>query len=196
MIVASRAIEKRSFLNDLLVMDEPEARSRRQFLVRLLGWGGVVGVASSIPDAFAFRATEHETNLLAFTREEGAVLIDAVNLLFPHAGLGPEVYELALADIDARASESQDLQGQLKRLIADVSGGIEGPWQGVSEATRISKLTAVQESSGFWQLRNLTIESLYRNPRVWRLLGYEGSSIEYGGYINRGFDDIDWLDGS
>ena len=45
MIVASRLIEKRSFLNDLLVMDEPEARSRRQFLVRLLGWGGVVGVA-------------------------------------------------------------------------------------------------------------------------------------------------------
>ena len=88
MIVASRLIEKRSFLNDLLVMDEPEARSRRQFLVRLLGWGGVVGVASSIPDAFAFRATEHETKLLAFTREEGAVLIDAVNLLFPHAGLG------------------------------------------------------------------------------------------------------------
>ena len=88
MIVASRLIEKRSFLNDLLVMDEPEARSRRQFLVRLLGWGGVVGVASSISDAFAFRATEHETKLLAFTREEGAVLIDAVNLLFPHAGSG------------------------------------------------------------------------------------------------------------
>ena len=196
MIVASRLIEKRSFLNDLLVMDEREARSRRQFLVRLLGWGGVVGVASSIPDAFAFKATAHETKLVAFTHEEGAVLIDAVNLLFPHAELGSGVYEQALADIDARASQSQDLQGQLKQLIADVSGGLEGSWRGVSEATRISKLKAVQESSGFWQLRNITIESLYRNPEVWRLLGYEGSSIEYGGYINRGFDDIDWLEGS
>ena len=27
-------------------------------------------------------------------------------------------------------------------------------------------------------------------------VGIRGSSIEYGRYINRGFDDIDWLEGS
>jgi hypothetical protein len=26
------------------------------------------------------------------------------------------------------------------------------------------------------------------------LVGYGGSAIEQGGYINRGFDDIDWLE--
>jgi hypothetical protein len=34
---------------------------------------------------------------------------------------------------------------------------------------------------------------LYGNPRVAAFFGWEGSSVEHGGYINRGFDDIGWL---
>ena len=37
------------------------------------------------------------------------------------------------------------------------------------------------------------VVSLYNQPAVWAKLGYEGSSAEHGGYIHRGFDDIDWL---
>jgi hypothetical protein len=28
---------------------------------------------------------------------------------------------------------------------------------------------------------------------VYRFFGFEGSSVEHGGYIDRGFDDIGWL---
>jgi hypothetical protein len=28
---------------------------------------------------------------------------------------------------------------------------------------------------------------------VWRHFGYEGASAQHGGYINRGFDDLNWL---
>ncbi len=35
--------------------------------------------------------------------------------------------------------------------------------------------------------------SLYNQQEVWAILGYEGESASKGGYINRGFDDIDWL---
>ena len=31
------------------------------------------------------------------------------------------------------------------------------------------------------------------DPEVWSLLGYEGPSFEHGGYLRRGFDDLDWL---
>ena len=34
---------------------------------------------------------------------------------------------------------------------------------------------------------------LFNHPRLWELLDYPGSSVEYGGYVDRGFDDIDWL---
>jgi hypothetical protein len=29
---------------------------------------------------------------------------------------------------------------------------------------------------------------------VWAKLGYQGPSAELGGYINRGFNDQDWMD--
>jgi hypothetical protein len=28
---------------------------------------------------------------------------------------------------------------------------------------------------------------------VWPIFGYEGESYSKGGYIKRGFDDIDWI---
>jgi len=39
----------------------------------------------------------------------------------------------------------------------------------------------------------MTAEIVMRDPALWKTLGYQGSSIEHGGYLYRGFDDIDWL---
>lgn len=45
----------------------------------------------------------------------------------------------------------------------------------------------------FNYLHWLTAESVLRDPTLWKKIGYQGSAIEFGGYLNRGFDDIDWL---
>jgi len=37
------------------------------------------------------------------------------------------------------------------------------------------------------------VVSLYNQHDVWTKLGYEGPSWEKGGYLERGFNDIDWL---
>ena len=37
------------------------------------------------------------------------------------------------------------------------------------------------------------VVTLYSDPEVWELLGYEGPSYDKGGYVDRGFDDLDWL---
>ena len=37
------------------------------------------------------------------------------------------------------------------------------------------------------------VTGLYNQKEVWPLFGYEGESFSQGGYIDRGFDDIDWL---
>jgi hypothetical protein len=31
------------------------------------------------------------------------------------------------------------------------------------------------------------------DQRTWELVGYEGPSFGKGGYLERGFDDLDWL---
>ncbi len=42
-------------------------------------------------------------------------------------------------------------------------------------------------------LRTGFIFSFYGDPVVWKFLGYEGPSNDLGGYVNRGFGDIEWL---
>ena len=61
------------------------------------------------------------------------------------------------------------------------------------EEQRVALLRGIEQSDFFGKLRSDLIASLYNNPEVWPKFGYEGSSAEHGGYINRGFNDIDWL---
>ena len=42
-------------------------------------------------------------------------------------------------------------------------------------------------------LLGVAVVALYDDREVWELLGYEGPSFDQGGYLNRGFDDLDWL---
>ena len=68
-----------------------------------------------------------------------------------------------------------------------------GDWLKTPLSKQLELLKGLQGSELFAYLHTRTIESLYRNPQVWKLIGYEGSSVEQGGYLHRGFDDIDWL---
>ena len=38
-----------------------------------------------------------------------------------------------------------------------------------------------------------TMTPLYNQPELWTKFGYEGPSSAQGGYLHRGFNDIDWL---
>ena len=51
----------------------------------------------------------------------------------------------------------------------------------------------METSAPFQTVRGECVVGIYNNPDVWKVLGYEGPSAEQGGYINRGFSDIDWL---
>ena len=57
----------------------------------------------------------------------------------------------------------------------------------------VAILEAIQDSDFFQAVRGGMITGIYNNPEVWPIFGFEGESFSKGGYINRGFDDIDWL---
>ncbi len=49
------------------------------------------------------------------------------------------------------------------------------------------------ETTPFFQLvHGSLVTGLYNNPDIWPIFGYEGESASKGGYLYRGFDDIDW----
>ncbi len=61
------------------------------------------------------------------------------------------------------------------------------------EADRVGLLRGIEHTKFFRTLRSDLVVSLYNQPEIWPKFGYEGSSAEHGGYLARGFDDINWL---
>ena len=108
--------------------------------------------------------------------------------LFPFAALEPALY-VQVGERLLQANNAAIPEG-LARL-REISGNV--PWKEIDEAARVTVLSSLQGTPFFAALRATTIEVLYRSPEVFALVGYGGSAIEYGGYLNRGFDEIDWL---
>ncbi len=61
------------------------------------------------------------------------------------------------------------------------------------EEERVKLLEDMENSEFFQLIRKDLVVSLYNQKEAWPKFGYEGSSFEHGGYLHRGFDDIDWL---
>ncbi len=115
--------------------------------------------------------------------------------LFPHDGLPAAPYEEIATALISRASTDTTLAEILKAGVAELDAGSRTPWLRRGEAQQLAGIRRLLGGGFFRLMRSTTIEHLYRNREVWQLVGYEGSSVEYGGYIDRGFDDIDWLPG-
>ena len=42
-------------------------------------------------------------------------------------------------------------------------------------------------------MRAKTLGTLYASPIAYAYFGYEGEAFSKGGYLTRGFDELDWL---
>ena len=108
--------------------------------------------------------------------------------LFPYPGLQANLY-VQVGEHLLKANNPLIAAG-LQQLRTAVGNR---PWKQVDEMQRVAVLTQLQTSPFFAALRAGALEVLYRSPDMFALVGYGGSAIEQGGYINRGFADIDWL---
>ncbi|EWY39728.1 hypothetical protein N825_04200 [Skermanella stibiiresistens SB22] len=118
--------------------------------------------------------------------------------LYPHDRLGDIHYARAIEPYDAKAGADETL----KRLIEEGISGLNqaaqakhaSPYAAVAEeGDRVALLKSMEATPFFQKIRGDMVVAVYNQPEVWTKLGYEGSSAEHGGYIHRGFDDIDWL---
>ncbi len=111
--------------------------------------------------------------------------------ILPYTELPPELYVKAAQQIlDLKDSTVPD---GLKKLRAASHGTA---WKDVAGTERIAILTSLQDSPFFAVVRATTLQVLLREPATFAVVGYGGSTIRYGGYINRGFNDISWLPAS
>ncbi len=121
------------------------------------------------------------------------VLPDVVYQLFPHPGLSKDVYEQVTEQIDSRIGQSGELTAMMNDALELLAGNTGEKWSGLAETEQAAALATIQHTPFFQFVLNETLSGIYRHPLTWELLGFEGSSLEFGGYINRGLNDIDWL---
>jgi hypothetical protein len=137
-------------------------------------------------------------NAKALTPHAMATLVLMSRDIFPHDHFGDSLYVAAVEPWDAKAGSDPAFKAMLEtgvaRIDSDAKDRFGGPYLAtVWEADRVAVLRAAEQTAFFKKCRGDLVVSLYNQPAVWAKLGYEGSSAEHGGYIHRGFDDIDWL---
>jgi hypothetical protein len=120
-------------------------------------------------------------------------LLVVARQLFPHDRLGDQYYAAVVEAVDKQAASDPALRQLLADGVSRLDGARGIAWVQLSNGARNAVLKSMEGSEFFTTFRTATINNLYANPLVYRFFGFEGSSVEHGGYINRGFDDIGWL---
>jgi hypothetical protein len=113
-----------------------------------------------------------------------------VRRMFPHASFPDGPYERAAAAIAESASADPRNQAQLENGLRDLEAHGFGSLDVESAA---EYLRSISDSAFFALVRGEVVTSLYNDPEVWNVLGWQGESFSKGGYLERGFADLDWL---
>jgi hypothetical protein len=113
--------------------------------------------------------------------------------LFPHDRLGVQYYAVVVDQLDKQAGSDPGTRILLVQGVAQLDAAYNMPWIDLSDGAREAVLHSIEKTEFFTTVRTKTIGGLYGNPRVYQMFGYGGPSVELGGYIDRGFDDIGWL---
>ena len=127
-----------------------------------------------------------------------ATLVKLARDIYPHDRLGDAFYIKAVAVYDVAAGKDPKIAKMIEDGVAALDTAAKAKFKANYAALRweherLAILTPAIDAPLAKKLRGDLILSLYNNPDTWPKFGYEGSSAEKGGYINRGFNDIDWL---
>jgi hypothetical protein len=170
--------------------------SRRGFLA---GGAAIIvtvaaGGATVLLDPGGAWAVELDT----LTPAQARVLLQFVRDLFPHHQIADSYYANALAPLNDEAARNPSarklLAGgitQLNRLTKGASGKAYADV--ADEKVRVAAIRQIESGPFFAKVYGSTIVSFYNQRPLWPIFGYQGPSSALGGYLHRGFNDLDWL---
>ena len=168
----------------------PKGLTRRQLLSR-----GTATGASFIIGAGYLAAPNAAWALEAQVLKPAtmATLVQMARDIYPHDKVADEFYVIAVKGYDT-AEAAEGIEAGIAALDAAAQGKGFGSYLGAGwERDRVDILRGMEDSAFFQQIRGGLVTGLYNQKAVWPIFGYEGASFEQGGYINRGFNDINWL---
>lgn len=120
-------------------------------------------------------------------------LLRMLRVLFPHDGFPDAPYERARDAVVREMRHDTRLCGLLVQGAHDLDVLGDRDFVELCERDAVAVLERMEPTEFFQRVRELACRHLYDDAEVRRLLGYEGASVHLGGYVRRGFDDLDWL---
>ena len=171
-------------------LDTPLNMTRRQ----LLSGSAAMGTAFVVGAGFvANPAISWAVEVKNLKPETMATLIQMARDIYPHDHVGDEFYAAAVKGYDS-AENKDTVETGIAALNAAAVGKGYSSYVGVGwERGRVDILRSLEDSPFFQTVRGGLVTGLYNQKAVWPLFGYEGESFSKGGYIDRGFDDINWI---
>lgn len=164
--------------------------TRRQLLSR-----GIVAGALAVTGAGFIAAPNAAWALevAVITPEQMATLLQMARDIYPHDQVPDQFYAVAVKGYDA-----EDKKDMVAAGIAEVDAAAKalGHADYVSigwEEDRVKVLQSIETTTFFQTVRSGLVTGLYNQKEVWPIFGYQGESFSQGGYMDRGFNDIDWL---
>lgn len=178
-------------------VDTSVSASRRRFLH---GSAAAAAALAALEGSRLITGPGHAwaLEMRSFSAEEGDTLVRLLRDIFPHDYLPDVFYANALAPLDDAAAASEERRALLVAGIADLDRraltAVGRPFIELSsEAGRVEIVAAIESTAFFVTVHGTCQIPFYNQADLWPAFGFEGPSSPLGGYLNRGFDDLDWI---
>jgi hypothetical protein len=166
-------------------MDQDQL-TRRRFVVSVIALSGAAGM----PGLFSVSRAWAESG---GDKSATPAMVEMARHLFPHDALSDDVYANVLNSALANAATSDAVAGALDAAHAALSERSNGDWQALDSAAQIEAMRGIEAEPFFAAIVGLVRYGIYHGQDFWEHVGYPGPSKQFGGYIDRGAGDIDWL---
>ena len=127
------------------------------------------------------------------SRQDQETLTRVIYAAFPHRTFPTGPYRRAADAVIEQAATNPRMLAQLVQGLAELDAQRDARFADLDVDTAAAVLRGADGSPFVTAIVDSAVVTLYSDPEVWELLGYEGPSFDKGGYIGRGFDDLDWL---
>ncbi len=164
--------------------------TRRQLLSRTVATGALAVVGTGF---VAAKDAAWAMEVTAIQPGEMAALLQMARDIYPHDQVPDAYYAVAVKGYDSAENAAKVAAGVAELDAAARAAGhadyVSIGW----EEDRVKVLQAIEGGAFFQTVRAGLVTGLYNQKEVWPIFGYQGESFSQGGYIERGFNDIDWL---
>lgn len=129
----------------------------------------------------------------ALTPQAHAALVRLLRVAYPHPRIPDGPYERTAEEVVRQIGSSLWHRLALGGGLESLDAAAGGRFVDLDDAAALALLRRIEDAEFFRFVRGVAVVTLYDDHEVWEHLGYEGPSYDKGGYLHRGFDDLDWL---